>query len=758
MVFGRFLLVLMGIILVLFSYAVHAQGCSEMSIIADDTILNENDNDNYSVSLENNSDRAFFIESVEVSDNSSYFEADYSGRENNSVAAGADTLIYIDLAAFSVDYDKSGIVTVKVLGHFSNGKNCSFSDIQETFRVEVQNTGIESSDCSDIDIETHNFHVPESDTHYEYFNVSNNSSSNFIIEDMLVSDNSSYFSLDRTYSPGTINPDSDIELRIIVYSTSVSSQQSGTAFVKLRGYFQNGRSCSFSNIGEQSFIVTVDNSGEGTCGAIELDTENVIADEDNTEYNSFYIRNNSDRAFTVDEAQVSEDSSYYSQSITNYDSTISSNSSGTVRVKTIANSVAGTKFETSTLKVRGHFSDGNNCGFSDLSREFQTRINDTEDTDNGDSSSSDCSDLIIESHAVEVNANDSTTDNFFLRNDSTRNFYIDSARVFDNSELFQSNALDFDKIARRDSEKAVLNFSVQAYGANADASGTAYLQVRGHFSDARTCSYDSIGTESFKVNVNAVQAQPVQPTPIPPFNAGKAIEIIDYPARVEFAGNTFIAVTVKNNSAFAKNISFGFTGFPSAIMLEANNYNVAGQSTKTVYLDIDARGMTGTFNGTLFIQAESARDEKPITLVASAGTIIETENIAMDVQISENKGTYDLVLKIKNNFPQAVAGTVSVDLPSGWKLSGITELSLESMEEKTTILNVVPSELPSKEIVSAVSFTTDSGEQAKKIFAFKPLLGIAGTALLFISQTAVWLGIIVLAAIILVFIAQKIWK
>ncbi len=756
MAFGRFLLVLMGIILVLFSYVAHAQSCSEMSIIADDTILNENETDNnYEILLENNSGRAFYIESVEVSDNCSFFDADYSGREYNSVAAGADTLIYLDLAAFSVDYDRSGTVTVKVRGHFSNGNDCSFSDIQETFRVEVQNTGTESGDCSDIDVETHNFHVPESDTHYEYFTVSNSSSSNFIIEDIQVSDNSSYFSLDRTYT-STINPDSDSELKIIVYSTSVSSQQSGTGYVKVRGYFQNGRSCSFSNIGEQSFTVTVDNSGEGACGNIELDTENVIVDEETMEYNSFYIRNNSDHAFTVDEVQISKDSDYYSQSISNYDSTISSNSSGTVRVKTIANSVAGTKFETSTLKVRGRFSDGNSCGFSDLSREFQTRINDTEGTDNGETTSGDCPDLAIESHAVEVNANDSVTDSFFLRNDSTRNFYIDSARVYDNSELFQSSALDFDKIARRDGEKAAINFRVQAYGTNADASGTAYMQLKGHFSDARTCSVNSIGTESFAVNINAVQE--ILPTPIPPYNPGKAIEIVNAPGRVEFAGNTFIAVTVKNNSAFAKNISFGFNGFPPGIMLEANTYNVAGQSTKTVYLDIDSRGKTGTFNGTLFIQAESARDEKPITLVASAGTVIETENLAMDVQISENKGTYDLVLKIKNNFPQAVAGTVSVDLPSGWKLSGITELSLESGEEKTTILDVVPSEPPSKEIVSAVQFTTANGEQAKKVFAFKPLTGIAGTALLVLSQAAVWIGIIVLAAIALVFIAEKIRK
>ena len=759
MSFIRFSLVLIGIILVLFSYAAQAQSCSDMSIYADDTIMNENDTESdYIVTLENDSDDTFIIENVQVTDNSSYLTATYSGWEDSYVDSWSFTDLYIDMESFSVDSDREATVTVKAKGHFEGGDDCSYSEIQQTFIVEIQDSddGSSTGDCSDIGIQTYNFHVPESSTTYKIFTVSNSSNDDFIIEDVQVRDNSSYFSLDRTYE-SNVYADSDIDLRIIVNSNSVSSQQQGRGYVKLRGYFQDGGSCSFDDIGEQGFDVTIDNSGEGSCGYISLDTETVSVNEDDTEYNYFSITNDSGNSFTVEDVQIEENSSYYSQSVVNFDETIPSKSDGEVRIKTVANSVAGNKTATSTLKVRGHFSNGDDCSFSDLSRTFLTEVKDDEsndDEDNGGTSSGDCSDLDIETHTVEVNANDSVTDSFFLSNSAARNFYIDDIVVKDSSDLFNSNKLDFDNVAPRDGE-AALNFTVRAYGANNNATGTATIQVKGHFSDGKTCSYSSIGTKSFTVHVNAVSQQP-QPTPAPTPAAGKAIEITDYPGRVNVPGNTFIAVTVKNNSYFAKNITFGFSGFPEGLMLETNTYNVAGQSAKTVYLDIDARGKTGTFTGTVYIQSESAKDEKQITLVASAGEGTQTQDIDMQTQISRSNGTYDLTVKIKNNLSRAVSGTVSVDLPSGWKISGITSISLYPGEEKTTILNIVPSAQPSNEIISSARFMTDEGLQVKKTISFQPNAGIAGTALVLLSQAAVWIGLIIIAAIIVLFIAEKI--
>ncbi|GEM_PF-2715811 len=757
--FRSILFVIIGLALVFFSYAAHAQSCSEISIITDDTILNENETDShYSVSLENNSDERFYIDDVEVRDNSSFFEATYSSRQDNSVNSGSNADIYLRLRAFDVDYDRTGIVTVKVQGHFSNGHNCSFSSIVETFRVEVQNSsGSSTGDCSDIGIQTFNFHVPESSTTYKILNISNDSSDNFIIEDAQVRDNSSFFSLDRTYQ-STVNPNSGSDLRLIVYSTSVSSQQSGTGYVKLRGYFQDGGSCSFSDIGEKSFTVTVDDSSSGSCGNIDLETENVFADEDNTEYNTFSINNNSDRSFTVEEVRIGENSQYYSQNIENFDQTITPNSTGDVRVKTIANSVSGNKTDSSTLEVRGHFSDGNTCSLSDLQKSFLTKVSDTENNgdeeDNGESTSAECEDLAIESHSVSVNENDSVFETFFLRNSAARNFYIDAINVYDNDSGFAASALDFDKTAYRTGEKAAINFKAQAYDATSDYSGKAFVQVRGHYSNGQTCSYSSIGTKEFSVEVNTVASY--SPAPIQPLPAKKAVEIINYPSNVEFANNTFIAVTVKNNSVYAKSITLGFSGFPATIMLETSTYNVAAGATKTVYLDIDARGTNGTFNGTLFVQAGNEKDTKPIVLaMSSGGTISEIE---MQVQVSKTLNAFNVLIKLKNNSAQAVSGKISLDVPGDWNVSGISDLVIPAGEEKTTVLLVAPNMQLQKETLSSVTFTASDGRKAKQIISFTPDNGIIGTAMVLLSEGIAAVGLLVLAIIVLLFVWQKLAK
>lgn len=754
--FSKFLLVLMGLVFVLLSYAVHAGSCSQVTITAENTILNEDSTTNYDFSVRNNSSDAFYIDNFEAISSSSLLDAVENGLVDYTLYPGETTTGHLRLIASALDYDRIATISLRVNGHFSN-TNCSSTQILDSFTVQLINGGSSSGDCSSIEVSSFNFSVPEESTTFQTFKVYNRAGSDFIIEDAQADNSNPYFTVTKeSLSSNRITGNSNIDFRIKVVSQSVSSQQSGTAYARVRGHFENGRTCSFGNIGEENYTVTVNNSGAGSCGNISIDAENVFVDEGTTETNYFYIINNSNRAFTLDGSpQISEDSSYYSQSIDSYDSSVSSNSSGTIRARTVADSVAGTKTGTSTLRVQGHFSDGNSCSFSDLSRDFQTTVRDITDNGNGTSSVF-CDDLAIESHTVEVNANDSTNDTFFLRNDSTRNFYLDSVKVNDSSDLFASSLIDFEDIARRNGENAAINFKIQAYGSNSSNSGTATMQVNGHFSDGTVCSFSSIGTKTFTVNVNTVQASigstTVSPGPV------KVIEITDYPARVDFKGNTFIPVTVRNNSALAKNIVFGFSGFPAGIMLETNSYDFAGNSTRTVFLDIDARGKTGIFSGILFIQSENARDEKPITIAAGAGTAVQTENISMDVQVSENNGTYDLVVKIKNNLQDAVFGNVAVDLPAGWKISGITEISISSGEEKTTILNVVPNEMPSKEIISAVQYTTSTGEQAKKTFAFKPTTGIIGTALLTLSESAIAIGIIVLAAIIIVAIAQRLWN
>jgi hypothetical protein len=395
--------------------------------------------------------------------------------------------------------------------------------------------------------------------------------------------------------------------------------------------------------------------------------------------------------------------------------------------------------------VRGHFSDGNSCGYSDLNKDFQTIVQDTDGTN--EDLNTDCAELSIETHTVELNENSSILDNFFLRNDSERNFYLDELKVFDNDEYFMSIGQDFEKRADKDSGKAALYFKIQSFEDSAGHSGTATIQVKGHFSNGKTCSYTGIGKKGFIVNINAA---PVAPPYVPPVIPTRNIEITNYPTRVDFNAHTFIAVTVKNNYSNSKTVNFGFSGFPTGLMLENTNYVIPANSSKTVYLDIDSKGNIGTFNGKLFIESDGTRQEKPITLIAGAATIA-TEPIDVQIQSSESKGSYDIVIKIKNNLEDSIQGTLSLDVPKEWIVSGLTEISLFSGQEKTTILHVVPNTPVSKETISMVSFKAN-GNEIKKAVSFKPTTSIVGTAFAVFSDSAVGIGILIIVIIALVFI------
>lgn len=308
--FGRVFLVLVGLFLVIFGYSSSADSVScysDVHLVADNTILNELENNHYSVYLQNDSSRTFYIDDVYVSSSSSYLSTSYSGRESDSVASGSSTRIFIDLSANSIQGDRDVSVTVRVNGHFSNGQSCSSSQIQDYFTVAIKEDDQSNGNCTQIRVFSNDFVVPEESTTYKSITVSNDSDYDFIIDSADAGDSNPYFSVTKdSLSSNRINANSDLDFRVRIDSSSVSSEQRGTAFAKISGHFENGRNCSSSNIGEKDFIVTVQNSGIGNCGSISIDSETISVNESETGYNYFPIRNNSNRAFSIDEVQITE--------------------------------------------------------------------------------------------------------------------------------------------------------------------------------------------------------------------------------------------------------------------------------------------------------------------------------------------------------------------------------------------------------------------------------------------------------------------
>ena len=149
-------------------------------------------------------------------------------------------------------------------GEFGNGRACSFSDFRaQSFRVVVENNGGSGSSgvCSNIEINSSNTTIPENARTRKVITVRNDTSRDFDVGSVRISESNNYFSASVSKSPSTIPANSSREVEITFDADAVSSNRTGSAELTIAGDFDNGRACSGSSIRE-SFNVTVrDGSG-----------------------------------------------------------------------------------------------------------------------------------------------------------------------------------------------------------------------------------------------------------------------------------------------------------------------------------------------------------------------------------------------------------------------------------------------------------------------------------------------------------------
>ena len=232
--------------------------CSDLSVSTRTVFVDESDTTLVAFDIRNRADDDFTLEDVDFSESSSFISirnVDF----DDFIREGEDGELEFEIESSSVSSDREATVSIDLRGEFGNGRACSFSDFRaQSFRVVVENNGGSGSSgvCSNIEINSSNTTIPENARTRKVITVRNDTSRDFDVGSVRISESNNYFSASVSKSPSTIPANSSREVEITFDSDAVSSNRTGSAELTITGDFDNGRTCSGSSIRE-SFNVTV---------------------------------------------------------------------------------------------------------------------------------------------------------------------------------------------------------------------------------------------------------------------------------------------------------------------------------------------------------------------------------------------------------------------------------------------------------------------------------------------------------------------
>ncbi len=471
--------------------------CSDIDIFSNSVAINENETEYTTFNVKNNSDERFYIRGATVSESENFFGAsvyDY----DSSIAAGDTGQVKIKVVSSEVNKDETGTATLKIRGDFARGKTCYFDDIEKNFNVKVSNDSSQNS-CGDIRISASNERMEENNNETFTYTVRNYGDTDFSAR-ADVSDNSDYFDAREEHSSTVFIGAGDSKtFEYEVESESVSSDKSGTIYIRISGNYIGGDSCSYSEIGEKRITLTIEDdywNGNGDCSDLYLQTKSLYLNESDSERISFTLENNSNQRFYIEDIDFDESSSELEFRNENYPSSISAGNDAIVSFDARTQNVSATKNLTAYFKVQGRFENGENCSFSNTRKSFNVRIN---NSGSGSDSFSDCDDIDVITQTVRIDAGKTENFDFTIENDSARKFYINNISVYDNDSKIDSSSYSSPSVVYANND-ATLKVRIKARD---KGTATAYIEIRGQYDNGEECSASEIGRESFSVIVGS---------------------------------------------------------------------------------------------------------------------------------------------------------------------------------------------------------------------------------------------------------------
>jgi hypothetical protein len=463
---------------------------------------------------------------------------------------------------------------------------------------------------------------------------------------------------------------------------------------------------------EEAFIEVVDNS----CSGITIETSDFRIDEGEREERNFYIENNTNTDFEIDEIEVYFSNSLVTEGSVDYDTIVRDGDREAVSVDLEAGYTSYDRTTEGTFAVSGYL-DGEYCSSYEIGREkFDVEVENTGSSSGSSSSSNrDCDEIRIKARDFEINENDKVQEIFYIENNSTKRFEIEEVEVIDSGLDVQGFYLE-----RYAFPGSIADIVIESESGNV-TSNKSYentIKVRGEFSDGKTCSFSSINEEDFYITV--VNTSGAFYSNCEGFNISvqDSVEITNY-------GN--IEVSISNNtnkkaSVFIEGING--TVSPSIIILPENT----------------------TISRNIAISMENSYDEL-ILRPEIDGCSINSKIISINNTATGQLASVEAKAEIRRDINETTL-ILKFNNPTNKTFVGILEFDLKGQIINDRTLAISPGEsfheveLGEELAVGKVKFT--SSGQSKEIevnegevaltglFAFGGTIGIIGLILLII--------------------------
>lgn len=362
------------------------------------------------------------------------------------------------------------------------------------------------SSCNGIWIDAEDLTVERNDTEYFYFPIHNEEDEDFDIFGIQVWREDGEFEIALEDYPTTIKPDQEKELTIRIETGALDEESLGSAYIIVRGTFDDEKYCGYGSIGETHFDVTVEVDEEEVepgCRDVEIRARDVSVSENSTRIFTFQIENHSDKRFELYDIALDESNSYLNAEVYSKPGTIARNDEASFRVKIEAETVSRDRETDVEITARGRFSDGEYCSYSRIdTEEFTVSIDNSTGT-GSDPEPDDwekCDNVYVNAGTVTVEKGKTAYETIFIENSAGENFLVDYASIFDLSPNLKAEEAGYAKVVPAFGNSSI-NAKVRAYDYAEIGRDEAFVEVRGHFQNGESCSISGQGLSSFLINI-----------------------------------------------------------------------------------------------------------------------------------------------------------------------------------------------------------------------------------------------------------------
>ena len=371
-----------------------------------------------------------------------------------------------------------------------------------------------------------------------------------------------------------------------------------------------------------------------------------------------------------------------------------------------------------------------------------------------------CSSISIFTKNFTLGSNDSRTQNFIVKNDSGKTFFIESIQAFDGNPNFIAKALNASGTSISAHNAITVPVRVESFGTSRSIEGFGTFKVSGVFEDNSYCSGGSIGSASFQVQV--IAREPEQPN-------GNGFQLfVPETVKVSQQGAQFTITLVNpsGKSGYIKVYSPDAIVEPEVVAISSSQQSinalitVKGLDKNSAWLFYDF--FFDSFN----IPSKVSRLEKSIVSITptpNPSPVPQPQPSNPQVSIesnvtSRNDGSYDLNVIVSNETNAPVSGSIEINVPNNWSIEGNTNVSLGAFESKTIQLKARPEGFNEKDLQTTIEFKAASGARFSEPILLKANKPAFAAAFAVLGANAFLFGLLVLIVVIIagiLYAAQK---